>query len=167
LVKPRTSPRDIAAVAFRFNPVTRWDFGSEEYPVDDRWPAKRSDVIDDLRPGLPVVAWQSGTPKHRGIRALGVIAGGAFGPLDGRDMPTRDEDVPGWTSLEEYVAVWNGAWEVPIRWRVLFDEPISADQDPVCRPIPQAPNPFPVSASEWATWKEAIDMGGGGPIDLE
>ena len=53
--------------------------------------------------------------------------------------------------------MWLGAWEVPVLWEAILPEPLPANQAPVCRPIPQAPNPFPVSAAEWAEWRAVMD----------
>lgn len=147
---------DVAAIAFRFNPEERWDF-EKPAEVSAAWPAKRADVLGSIVPGLPVVAWQSGRPRHRGIRAVGVVSGDIQGPLGVRDMPKSMEEIPGWVSLDEYRAVWMGAWEVPLEWHRIFDEPLEADQTPVCRPVSQARNPFPLEPAEWAAWQRILD----------
>jgi hypothetical protein len=123
-------------------------------------------VIGDIRPGMPVVAWQSGQPRHRGIRGVGTVEGEVNGPLESWDMPSPNDDLEGWISHEEYLRTWLGAYLVPIGWKWLFADPIQANQGPVCRPIPQAPNPFPLDSREWAEWKQAIEDSIGSSIDL-
>lgn len=146
----------MAAVAFRFNPETRWDFGDGPYSRYDGWPVKRVGLVDELVPGLPVIAWQSGKPGRRGIRAVGRIEGAVEGPLEEADMPVKLAKGSGWRSVQEYRAVWLGALRLPIRWFEVFPQPLSADQAPVCRPIPQAPNPFPVTRAEWEKWRKIL-----------
>jgi hypothetical protein len=148
----------VAAIAFRFNPKERWDFAGEDYPPADTWPAKRSEAIGDMVQWMPVIAWQSGTPKHRGIRAVGSVDGGVVSAVETWDLPTEEDAIrDGWVSLEEYKRVWLGAWRVPVLWVHLFDHPIPADQAPVCRPNPQASNPFSITNAEWEEWKCVIE----------
>lgn len=149
-------PARVVAVAFRFNPSHRWDWTNYALPRSESWPARRMGELGRLQPGLLVAAWQSGRPSRRGIRALGLIEGLPTGPLEESALPGAGKQPRGWSSSEEYAAAWKGAWAVPIQWRVAFAEPIHADQSPVCRPIPQAPNPFLVFEAEWKAWMLAV-----------